>query len=275
MSAFGAPPGDERRPMSLFGAVGWTLALTLVMHLLLEITEAVRPGALGDLVNVTTCYLLAFLVVLLAALRFHAPSSPMRGALAVRPVSAVHVVLCAIAGAACRPALVRLGDLLDRSAPSPEQDELAEKLLTASSLGGRIALFVALVLVMPTVDELFFRGLLFGALKRGRPASFAIVASSVCFAAVNPNVGSFVVTFLFGFLLAWARQEGGSTLSPLAMHVAFSAVLVVPYVAGREAQVERILGLPWVLGGVAVAGGALGLAHVVARRGETSPRPSP
>lgn len=100
---------------------------------------------------------------------------------------------------------------------------------------GTIAAALASALVVaPAAEELFFRGLLFRALRARAGAAFAASASAVAFGVVHLSredpVGSVVpvtVAVCLGLGLALLYERRGNLVAPLAAHVAFNAVGVL------------------------------------------------
>ena len=94
--------------------------------------------------------------------------------------------------------------------------------------------FIIIVLVAPFVEEVLFRGLVFGNLK-GKSLTVAYVLSCVLFAlshvwqfAVDaPTVAHFVVMLQYlapGFVLAWSYDRSGTLWTPIALHAVFNAL---------------------------------------------------
>jgi len=81
-------------------------------------------------------------------------------------------------------------------------------------------LFAALVMVgAPVVEELFFRGLFFGALrKRGVGAVLTIVITAVVFAGFHLEPLRFLVLLPTGLVLGWVRWRTGSTGAAMLTH---------------------------------------------------------
>ncbi len=92
------------------------------------------------------------------------------------------------------------------------------------------ALLVAL-LIGPLCEEIFFRGLLFGALRRQWPFWAAAGLSTLIFAVAHgPIAGWTLATVLFwmeiaagGFIAAYAYELTGTLFAPLIMHMLFNA----------------------------------------------------
>ena len=80
--------------------------------------------------------------------------------------------------------------------------------------------FALMVMVgAPIVEELFFRGLFFSALrKRGVSALLTIVITGVVFAGFHFEPTRFFVLLPTGLILGWVRWHTGSTGSAMVAH---------------------------------------------------------
>ena len=73
-------------------------------------------------------------------------------------------------------------------------------------------------LVSPLAEETFFRGVLYGALRRfGAPA--AIVGSTVLFAAAHAGGGFPTIQIIGGAVFALAMEKSRSLVAPVVIHV--------------------------------------------------------
>ena len=70
----------------------------------------------------------------------------------------------------------------------------------------------------PMAEEIFFRGVLYSALRRWGAAA-AITASTLLFAAAHTGPGFPVVQAIGGFVFALAREKSGSLAAPVTIHV--------------------------------------------------------
>ena len=97
--------------------------------------------------------------------------------------------------------------------------EIAQE-LTADS--NRITMFmfaVALMVGAPIVEELFFRGLFFAALrKRGLNGLLTVLITAVVFAGIHLEPSRFFVLLPTGIVLGWVRLKTGSTGSSMVAH---------------------------------------------------------
>jgi membrane protease YdiL (CAAX protease family) len=113
-------------------------------------------------------------------------------------------------------------------------------MLDAYATANPILLFVAVTIAAPLIEELFFRGFLIGALQSsGSSVLMASVISSAAWAVIHLQYGLYDMStiFLFGLLLAAARERTGSLVPCFAMHalingIAFAETAIL---AGRAA----------------------------------------
>ncbi|MFO0678469.1 MAG: CPBP family intramembrane glutamic endopeptidase [Polyangiaceae bacterium] len=255
---------DIRRRMSFFAGASWTLLVVFVIGLALGITEEVRPGAETDVVNVTAISLIAFGVALFAILRVYAPEGSVRDVFGIRGVPVQSLILAAGLGVGVHPILSRVDDLLLHKFPQPpEVVEVSARLMRADTWTRRGALALALAIVFPAVQETFFRGALFGTMKRGREARIVAVVVAFYFATFAGDPRYVPSLFAFGVVLGWLRSRTGSVLPTLVAHVAFAAVPVVPILAGRDPMADVRYSSVLLLGGVALASAAAFGLHVL------------
>jgi membrane protease YdiL (CAAX protease family) len=102
-------------------------------------------------------------------------------------------------------------------------------LLTLALIFGRVFVLV------PLAEELFFRGALYGWLRRYLPALPTILLTAVLFGFEHTVWGMpmprlfFLVPLaaVYGIALGWVRERTGSTLNTAVMHVVGDAALLV------------------------------------------------
>ena len=259
------PPSErQERPLSFLAAAFWTLAVAILLGVMIAIIDAAHPGAFVDVVTVTTCKLLACSVVLFAILRFHEPESSIRQVLALRRPPAILVLLGALVGGGLSPAAMWLDNVFARRFP-PSQAELEtyERIFDAPGPGKKIALIVALVVVMPICDELFFRGALFTPLKRGRRAESVILATAAYDTLLGGASPREIASILaMALAISWIRAVSGSVIPSIAARMVFFGVQVVPLVLSKETKMTGVVAL----GGAALAAASLAGIAAVGKR---------
>lgn len=98
----------------------------------------------------------------------------------------------------------------------------AEAAAELEESAGRTSIVIFAMLVMvgaPIVEELFFRGLFFSALrKRGVGAALTIVITAIVFASFHLEPLRFFILLPTGIILGWVRWRTGSTGSAMVAH---------------------------------------------------------
>ena len=107
--------------------------------------------------------------------------------------------------------LARLG------VPDGMQDYL-RRFLEEPAARHSIAGWLAMVLVLPFCEEVFFRAGLFGALRTRLPPPVAIVLSGAAFGMLHDGPAMLPAAAL-GCALAWLYERSGSLALPVAFHV--------------------------------------------------------
>ena len=85
---------------------------------------------------------------------------------------------------------------------------------------------IAIVILAPIAEEIFFRGVVFNALLREGGRRWAYLASSVLFAVIHLSLVALVPIFLLGLALAWVYERTNNLLAPIAMHATVNAISV-------------------------------------------------
>jgi membrane protease YdiL (CAAX protease family) len=78
--------------------------------------------------------------------------------------------------------------------------------------------WISIVVLIPLCEELAFRGMLYGGLRRLVPPAAAMITSALVFALLHEAVVMLPVAGL-GLLLAWAYERTGRLLVPCVIHV--------------------------------------------------------
>ena len=142
-----------------------------------------------------------------------------------------------------------IGTILQQLGLSHQQLEQFEFLLAASPFEFLLIATTAAILV-PFIEELFFRGYLFGLYRQRKPLWMAYLASGLLFALLHalpiatgagqdagatiPRViGITIQVFALGTLLAWAYQRTGSLYPGMVAHglnngLVFALLYLVP-----------------------------------------------
>ncbi len=92
---------------------------------------------------------------------------------------------------------------------------------------------LAVVILAPIAEEVFFRGVVFNAFLREGSRRWAFLGSSALFAAIHLSLVAVLPIFLLGLALAWVYGRTGNLLAPIAMHMTVNGLSVLIALAVR------------------------------------------
>jgi len=78
----------------------------------------------------------------------------------------------------------------------------------------------------PVVEEIFFRGFAYSAIKKRVGVRWAIVTSAAFFALAHMNIFSFLPVMLLGISMAYLYEKTGSLLPPITLHIIHNSILI-------------------------------------------------
>ncbi|MCE5315109.1 MAG: CPBP family intramembrane glutamic endopeptidase [Armatimonadota bacterium] len=103
--------------------------------------------------------------------------------------------------------------------------------LTPYFAGGDMASFLLVLalgmVIAPLVEEVFFRGVLYSALRGGMRVWGAAVVSAIVFAVGHPLPDFFLPIFVLGVVFALAREKTGSVVPSMIAHGIHNGVVIV------------------------------------------------
>ncbi len=199
---------------ALVAAVGWyAMAVLLSVVMILLEQAGLLPRGLGG----ALALLATPLVLLVPALRtggaagwLRAPSAGLgRVALAFLAVIAANLVLI-------RLLQVPVADLRGGAAAGPEPFALLR--------------FLAIALVAPVAEELFFRGWLWARLSRAWPPRWVALITGLAFAAAHAQYALSILPAAAA--LSWLRLQGGLR-APMALHLVINTLAAAITLAAR------------------------------------------
>lgn len=106
---------------------------------------------------------------------------------------------------------------------------------------GLAFLIIGISVMAPVTEELLFRGIVQGELRKAMPEPVAIVLQAVLFAVyhIQPVQASYALIpgLLLGIAYAWSR----SIWVPIAMHMGFNLLgSILPILAGKDEFINRV-----------------------------------
>jgi membrane protease YdiL (CAAX protease family) len=89
-----------------------------------------------------------------------------------------------------------------------------------------ILLVVLSCVIAPVAEELFFRGVVFAAIRHKTTRGWAIFLSGAAFSLVHTNVVGFLPIMLIGMFLSYIYERTGSLVAPIAVHIVHNTFLL-------------------------------------------------
>ena len=105
---------------------------------------------------------------------------------------------------------------------------------TVLSRGDPTVLLVAVVVVAPVAEELFFRGVVYNAWLREHGPRVAVFGSAALFAVIHTDLFALVPIFALGVALAMVYRSTRSLPATMAMHAGFNAISVALALLARQ-----------------------------------------
>jgi len=204
----------------------------------------------------------AELVLMLPAAQFIARiygPPERRKALALGGVSPLELVIGGSLGVLLHLPSGYLSELTERRFPTPPALLRAQlEALTPSSTAMAALMLLSVGLVVPFVEELFFRGALYTALLRSGPAFVATVTTSIAFALAHQEPRNWAPLLLIALVLGELRRRGGSIWSGVALHATFNLATLLFVFINHPSDIKPQAG-SWQMASIGCVLSALGV----------------
>ena len=91
-----------------------------------------------------------------------------------------------------------------------------------------VLLFLAILVSVfgPAVEEMFFRGFMYSAIRKRLGVLAAAFLSASIFSLLHTNIVGFLPIMVLGVLLAYLYEKTGSLVAPVAVHVIHNSIIV-------------------------------------------------
>ena len=120
-----------------------------------------------------------------------------------------------------------LNHLMEGFWPDLKGQDLAQSFLKSGNWGAKAMLAVSAVIIAPLMEEIVFRGFIYGVLKRYTDGIFAAMCSSLLFAIVHMHVGTMFPLAVLALAFCAAYEYTGSLFVPMIMHGIFNATSLI------------------------------------------------
>jgi membrane protease YdiL (CAAX protease family) len=130
----------------------------------------------------------------------------------------------------------------------------AERLSGAGSIE-MILTFVSVVIAAPLIEEVLFRGLLYGSLRDVIGIPGAILISGIVFGVLHlTSVGTVIVASAAGIAMAYIYAMSGNLAYTIILHSLVNLIVTLKvFIHGNPMIIENFTGIStWAIGGVSV-----------------------
>jgi len=99
--------------------------------------------------------------------------------------------------------------------------------LDTESLGSLAVMVAFIAFAVPVLEEIAFRGFLYGALRRILPAWPTIAVTSVAFAMLHPVWSDRAAVFVLAVAMGYLRERTASLVPCIAMHCSLNGLTLL------------------------------------------------
>lgn len=148
----------------------------------------------------------------------------------LRPAYRPWYRLAVAVGLLCMPAIslinLALQSLMDKAADNPQLQALAPEGFSWTSL---IAMLLMVGVLVPFIEEIIFRGLVFGWLRKHLRFTYAAPISAGFFAAAHGIPDLMPALAVMGLVLAAMAERSGSLWPSIIVHGLFNGLMTITY----------------------------------------------
>lgn len=107
-----------------------------------------------------------------------------------------------------------------------EPQQMVEMLKEETKMPSLMYMIIFASFFGPFMEEIFFRGFVYGALRKKIGVSGGILMSAAFFACVHVNMASFMPILILGILLAYIYEKTGSLVSSITVHIMHNSCML-------------------------------------------------
>ncbi|HRI72355.1 MAG TPA: CPBP family intramembrane metalloprotease [Polyangium sp.] len=267
-------PQEEQgeKSMSYFAATAWTFLASLAFGLLLTLLASFLGSSSIGLIIGVGVQTIVYLLVLVLILQVYAPQQSVRHFLGLRGTHFAFYPIAGLLGAIAQLPMTALFNFIDKYRPTDTESEryILEQLHSGS--GRRIAVCMAIVVIGPFVEEMFFRGAIFRPLRKGAGPWSVVLVTGLLFGVVHNEWQRIIPIAFLGIILGILRSSSGSLVPGFVMHAAFNAITIADMIQSGPELPEHQADLPlsWTLGGTVATFVLVAIVYLLGERTETA-----
>lgn len=217
------PGSPEVRPMTVWAAVAWALGTYFLYLFVAMVHVSFREGAARDVVTMFGCQMVAYLLGLFGILRLHAPLAGIRDLIGLRRTHGAAYAFGVVVGLAILLPVNEIYMVIVSRYPGDVPAEQLIETLRESSTGRLVAMGLVFVVLIPILEEVFYRGALFRPLLKHMGPLGAVAVTGLLFASAHETRAVLPIA-IAGFVLGFVRWQSGSIVPSILLHMTFNAV---------------------------------------------------
>jgi membrane protease YdiL (CAAX protease family) len=242
-SGLSQPPlSSEPQDFTTARAFLWMLGAFFVMLLFAVVYISFNPDAVRDLVGLGIVSAASFTLMASYLLARYPGGTSATEGLGLRPSHPLAPLLGLLLGVTAKVPAEQLRAYVDNWFPlsAEKQDAMAE-LFRAETAVHRASLLIVIAIVVPLAEEIFFRGAVYGALRRSRvPEATALTVTAIGFTLVHSDPHQMLPLLMVAFLLGVLRSRSGSLLPSIFAHAGFNGAAIIGVTYGVIPDLEQL-----------------------------------
>lgn len=220
-------------------ALVWTGVCVGLFRIFAAAFSLLRAGTI-DIVTLGAAQALAYVICIFSILLVHERGGTPRQGLGLRPTHPALALMGVGLGVALKLPAESLTSFTEQLFPTSEANLLWRvSLYRTDTLAEVAGLLIVVCLVAPLVEELVFRGALYGRLARASTAVAGALTGAL-FVITHPDVRHWPALLVVAVVLSYLRVVSGSLVPCLALHVAFNTVGVFALVSGAASPTRPL-----------------------------------
>lgn len=131
--------------------------------------------------------------------------------------------------------MIIIGTLLKAAGYTPKTQDVAEEV----KLMGQTSIFLVILgpaILIPAIEELLFRGLLFRSIKCSLSPFVAALISAILFGFAHLEPDAIPQLIIIGLILAYVYEKSGSIYVPIALHATNNFITVMILIFGKDIE---------------------------------------
>lgn len=215
---------------AVWQAILWTVAATAALSVALTLVVSAL-GQRSDIVSLGLTQIGVYGAALIAFAAWQ--RRPLRELVPLRAVPLRLCLVAAVLGVVLQLPSTLLAGAIEHFYPLPDEvlkHRLA--LITPRSIAHGVAIVLIVSALGPCIEEFFFRGALFGALRRSHGPLVTSSVVSLCFVAAHLDLRLLLPLLPAAWLMADLRERSQSIWPGLALHAGFNSLTLLGVFCG-------------------------------------------